>query len=553
MEHINDYVKWRGDLTFEDRPFCDIDNLVLCQFSYLDIPRRFAEEESVTIMDVVNMMCEEGLPLRKKAADDSDRFRDFIRKTAVSLRFGSLEIHDYEDIIDEDKDLQFSAMTITGHGICSVVFRGTDDTVVAWKEDFKICFTEPKAQKYAAFYLARAVKRFGGDVIVCGHSKGGNMALYAASAVNDSVRSKISHVYCNDGPGFCPEVLDPESLKIIDPISTKIRPEFSIIGGIFEPEITDSYIVKSDGKQFDQHELCSWGIDGIKLLTAPEHDPLSEQIIGGVNSWVGTVGIEERREFVDTLFDSILSTGAKTIEDLTAKGEPVIRRVFRKVIIENPDTRSAAANLPDNILFDGAGAKAKEKIKKDPKIKDLMESELIKGVLTCIAGLAAVLLPDELMYIACILLLAAVTIAENIYCFYRLKRCYWNIRKEAIHLFLASFLLIVTLLTLFKEGALFVMASGLFALLLLWFCGNTVIRARRFRKHLAIRILLIVMAAQWGGAAVFIMFAPENTLKWYMIIVGSLAIFDGLMRIGVELVSRQRKKRKSKPVNISEA
>jgi len=548
MEHINDYVKWRGDITFEDRPFCEIDNLVLCQFSYLDIPKRFTEEPDITITNIVNMMSEEGIPLRKKAADDSDRFRDFISKIARSERFGSLEVHDFEDVIDEDKDVQFSAMTITGHGICAVVFRGTDDTVVAWKEDFMICFTEPKAQKYAAFYLARAIKRYG-DAIVLGHSKGGNMALYAASSVNDSVRSRIRHVYCNDGPGFCPEVLDPDALKIIDPITTKIRPEFSIIGGIFEPQISDSYIIKSDGKQFDQHELCSWGIDGTKLLLAQDHDPLSQQIVEGVNSWVGTVGMEGRKEFVDTLFDTILNTGAKTIEDLTAKGEPVIRNVFRKVIIENPDTRAAAANLPDNILFDGAGARAKEKISQDPFYKRVMGSELIKGVITCIAGLAAVLLPDDLIFIACIGILVADTIVQNIYAFTRLKRCYWNFRKEAIHLFLASFLLIVTLLTLFKEGALFVMASGLFALLLLWFCGNTVIRARRYRKHIGIRILLIIMTTQWGGAAIFIMFAPEVTLKWYMIVVGILAIVDGVLRIGIELVSRIRKKRKIKREN----
>ncbi len=550
MEHINEYVKWRGDISFEDSPFCEIDNLVLCQFSYLDIPRRFAEEDSVTVTDIVNMMSEEGLPLRKKAADDSARFRDFIKKTAVSERFGSLEIHDYEDIIDEEKDLQFSAMTLAGQGICAVVFRGTDDTVIAWKEDFMICFTEPKAQKYAAFYLARAVKRFG-EVIVCGHSKGGNMALYAASQVNDSVREKIVHVYCNDGPGFCPEVLDPDDLKIIDPITTKITPEFSVIGGIFEPEITDSYIVKCDRKQFDQHELCSWGVNGSKLLTAAEHDPFSEQIVGGINSWVSTVSIDERKEFVDTLFDALLSTGAKTIEELTKQGEPVLSNVFRKVIIENAGTRSAAVNLPDNILFEGAGTKAKEKLLSNPKIKALIESAIAKGVITCVAGTAAVLLPDDLIYIACITVLVAATIAENIYCFIRLKRCYWDIKKETIHLSISSILLIITLLTLIKEGALFVMASGLFALLMLWFSGNTAIRARKLRKHKIIRLLLIVMAVLWGGAAFFILFAPEVTLRLYMIIVGCLAIFDGLLRIGIETVSRVKKKRKSKVVNVS--
>ena len=545
MEHINDYVKWRGDITFEDRPFCDIDNLVLCQFSYLDIPKRFAGEDSVTVTDIVNMMSEEGLPLRKKAADDSKRFRDFIEKTATSVRFGSLEVHDYEDIIDEEKDLQFSAMTLTGNGICAVVFRGTDDTVIAWKEDFMICFTEPKAQKYAAFYLARAVKRFG-EVIVCGHSKGGNMALYAASQVNDSVRDKIIHVYCNDGPGFCPEVLDPGDLKIIDPITTKITPEFSVIGGIFEPEITDSYIVRCDRMQFDQHELCSWGISGTNLLTTSEHDPFSEQIVEGVNSWVSTVGMEDRKKFVDTLFESLLSTGAKTIEDLTKQGEPAIRNVFQNIIIDNPDMRSAAANIPDSILFEGAGTKAKEKLMSNPKIKALLESEIAKGVVTCVAGLSAVLLPDELIYIACITVLSAATIAENIYCFVRLKRCYWNIKKEPIHLSISSILLIITLLTLIKEGALFVMASGLFALLMLWFGANTVIRARKLRKHVIIRLLLIVMAVLWGGAAFFILFAPEVTLRWYMMIVGSLAVFDGLLRIGIETVRRVKKKRKSR-------
>ena len=306
MEHINDYVKWRGDITFEDRPFCDIDNLVLCQFSYLDIPRRFTEESDVTITGIVNMMREEAVPIRKKAADDSDRFRDFISKLASSTRFGTLEVHDFEDVIDRDKDVQFSAMTITGQGICAVVFRGTDDTVVAWKEDFMICFTEPKAQKYAAFYLARAIKRYGGDTIVCGHSKGGNTALVSALMTTPMRRKKIRMIYSNDGPGLRRRELMSKEYKSIRSKYKHIVPQNSIVGMMLRQD--ENFVVHSNQFGVLAHIPSSWEVIDDKLRRSVLSSG-SEALNKALVEWLDKHSDEERLSLVNECFDLLVKSG----------------------------------------------------------------------------------------------------------------------------------------------------------------------------------------------------------------------------------------------------
>jgi len=498
MEHINQYVKWRGDIGFEISPFNEIDNLVLCQFSYLDMKEVLSEKDDKSIKEIIRDLKDRGLPLRKKAADDSARYTDFIERLEKSKRFGDLRVTDFEDIYDTDKQLQFSAITVTEENFCAVVFRGTDDTIVGWKEDFMICFTEPKAQKYAAYYLAKAIRNHG-DVYVMGHSKGGNLAIYAAAVLNDAVRTHVKHIYCDDGPGFCEEVLSNDLISKVSDITTKIVPTFSVIGGVFDPGFKDTIIVESDRQLLDQHELCSWGIDGMSLKLAKGYDPLSVQIKEGFNAWVKSVDMDKRKPFVDALFDSMSETGCVTIEELSQKGPQVLRHVFSRVIVEDGDVRKTAAKLPDNLLFDGAG----EKVKQNPTLKQAVKSELFKGILTTVLGIVAILIPEDLIFVAAVAGMAAVTVAENVYCIVRLKRCYWNIRHEAVHLALSTALIAFTVLTILKDGALFVIASALFGLLFLGFCANDITRARCYRKHKVIMSLLIAMAAFWGISGVF--------------------------------------------------
>ena len=326
MDNITDYVRWVGGTGFEGRPFSRVDNLVLCQLSYLDlkdIPRLNSDDGKMTLRDAVAELTALGLSIRKMAPDDSERFTALVKASAGSKRFGGLYITSFTDILNEEDSIQFSAMTFTPDpdgDWAFVAFRGTDSTIAGWKEDFMTSFQLTSSQKMAEEYLRSRLKEYG-SVTVGGHSKGGNLAVYSAAVLPDDLFARVEHIYTNDGPGFCPEVLSQDLIKRANPKTTRIVPQFSVVGSLFAPEIDDSYIVKSDKQMADQHELCSWGIDhGDLLMTLDGPDPLAERINKGIDKWIYSVGIDERRRFINAFFDSMSEGGTQTLEEFTAQG-----------------------------------------------------------------------------------------------------------------------------------------------------------------------------------------------------------------------------------------
>ena len=311
MDNITDYVRWVGGTGFEGRPFSRVDNIVLCQLSYLDlkdIPEINEEDGVMTLREAVTSLTNLGFSIRKMAPDDSERFTALVKAAANSKRFGDLYISSFTDILNEEDSIQFSAMTFSPEkkgGWAFVAYRGTDSTIAGWKEDFMTSFMLTSSQTMAEDYLRNALKSFD-TVLVGGHSKGGNLAVYAAAMLPDDLFGRVEHIYSNDGPGFCPEVLKEDLIKRANPKTTRIIPEFSVVGSLFAPEIDDSYIVKSDKQMAEQHELCSWGIDhGDLLLSADGLDPLAERINMGIDKWIYSVDINERRRYINAFFDSM--------------------------------------------------------------------------------------------------------------------------------------------------------------------------------------------------------------------------------------------------------
>jgi hypothetical protein len=366
MDNITDYVRWVGGTGFEGRPFSRVDNIVLCQLSYLDlkdIPEINEEGGVMTLREAVMSLTNLGFSIRKMAPDDSERFTALVKAAANSKRFGDLYISSFTDILNEEDSIQFSAMTFSPEkkgGWAFVAYRGTDSTIAGWKEDFMTSFMLTSSQTMAEDYLRNALKSFD-TVLVGGHSKGGNLAVYAAAVLPDDLFGRVEHIYSNDGPGFCPEVLKEDLIKRANPKTTRIIPEFSVVGSLFAPEIDDSYIVKSDKQMAEQHELCSWGIDhGDLLLSAEGLDPLAERINMGIDKWIYSVDINERRRFINAFFDSMSEDGTQTIEEFTAQGTKGWERILNVVLGDDRGLRIAAAALPDQMFFDGEGKKTKQ-------------------------------------------------------------------------------------------------------------------------------------------------------------------------------------------------
>lgn len=532
MDNITDYVRWVGGTDFKGRAFSRVDNLVLCQLSYLDlkdIEEITPQDEAMTLRDAVNNLTNLGFSIRKMAPDDSERFTALVKAAASSKRFGDLYITAFTDVFDEGDSVQFSAMTFSPEidkGWAFVAFRGTDSTIAGWKEDFMTSFQLTSSQKMAEEYLRSRLEVFD-TVTVGGHSKGGNLALYSAAVLPDDLFARVEHIYTNDGPGFCPEVLSSDLIKRADRKTTRIIPQFSVVGSIFAPEIDDTYIIRSDKQMADQHELCSWGIDHGDLLIAQDGiDPLAARINSGIDKWIFSVNIDERRRFINAFFDSMSEDGTQTLEEFTAQGTRGWERILNVVLGDDEGLRFAAAALPDQMFLDGEG----KKITRSGLYRQFRRSDLAKGLAMILAGLVIFLVPEGFLFGLVSLLLLTATVISFVLTVRKMKKDNWNFQLHLVDATVTSALLATTVITFVKEGALFVMASGIFAALLFACSYNCMARAKKThnRKYAA---LLIIMSAVWAVSGIYILFAPENTIMVYMLIVGVLAICDGIIRV----------------------
>jgi len=343
MGNIFDYLKWR-DIELEKVEFNVIDSLILARFSYLPFDGLIEEEEKITIKECFEryqIVGERGNILMKT---DEDLFPIM----ANSKRFGNLYISDYVNIIDKKKDLQFSAITVfLPDKTMAVVFRGTDNTFVGWKEDLNMSFsTTVPAQIYAVEYLDNIYARYKKNIRVIGHSKGGNLSIYSAVFCNKKTKNKILDVYNFDGPGFMDKVIDSEEYGEIENKIHNIIPESSIVGRMLKHkgELT---IVKSTEKGIMQHDLYSWQLIGDKFIEA-KLTTSSEFVDKTLNEWLQNVTPQQRKNFVNTIFEILDATEAKSFSELSQRKFSTAKTIitkYQKLDDESKDYVNRALNM----------------------------------------------------------------------------------------------------------------------------------------------------------------------------------------------------------------
>ena len=239
-------------------------------------------------------------------------------KMAKSVRFGKCVVRNYVNDIVTEAEQQFAAMEIVlEDGTSYVSFRGTDDTIIGWKEDFNLSTGVVPAQKRAIEYLQKISEHTDGMLRVGGHSKGGNLAVYASAFCNKEVNDRIIAIYNNDGPGFQKTVIDTNEYKnTIGRLHTYI-PQTSIIGRLLNHKEATT-IIKSTQTGILQHDLYSWQLLGAHFI----EDTLtnsSEFIDQTITNWLNEVSPEQREKFIDTLFEILNATEAKTLAQLSSK------------------------------------------------------------------------------------------------------------------------------------------------------------------------------------------------------------------------------------------
>ena len=362
---VSDYLRWRGDLTFAQDGFNEVDNLLLCIISYIkleNIPRlrSFDPQDAMPMGDVCRLLTEEDEQLGLSTLD----YIPLMRQAAETPRFREVSLFAFESLHDEDRQMQFAAVTyLLGEGRAFVAFRGTDNTVVGWKEDFNMSFeTEVPAQRDAVAYAQHVAKAIDLPLIVGGHSKGGNLAAWAAVHLDEKLqRKRLIAAYNNDGPGFSRDLVDTPSYQAVaDRLFTYI-PASSIVGVLLE-HAEDYEVVDSTARSIMQHEPLSWCVEGPRFVHLGQRSQLGQLSDGVLREWIGSMSPQEREQFSRAFFD-ILSRGGrtKTLEDLRSGGlaagaalireyagadeekKKIISEIFRRLAVDVKDELVKAA------------------------------------------------------------------------------------------------------------------------------------------------------------------------------------------------------------------
>ena len=343
MANMVDYLAWRGDIPFETAPWNEIDGLLIATLSYLDFhgsrdPKGWTLEEMARI-DLLLEGSSPSYPARKTAFESM----------AASERFRGCRLHHAIAMTDQEIGMQFSALCLDlPDGTTCVAFRGTDNTLIGWREDFNMAYTtRVPAQEAAVLYLARAAALSRRPLRLVGHSKGGNLAVYAAAFASEKIQKRIEGIWSFDGPGMNRENSQSEGFRRIKDKIHSYVPQTSIIGQLmdyYEPYT----VVRSTASGISQHDPMTWKIYGPRFETLSSVDQTAIVVRDTLHEWLQNSTPEQRADFVDALFGMVETTKVTRMSELTGEKlrtmmtmvgnrkevDPETRRVFTRLMAQ---------------------------------------------------------------------------------------------------------------------------------------------------------------------------------------------------------------------------
>lgn len=348
MANLLDYLDWRGDLTLKQAPFCEVDNLILAELSFLNfsgIVPGPGKGAGITIAHAA-----ERFFAAQPAGEKIDMgvlvpadIPELLRKMAVSNRFSRMKLNGFVNRLDTENAEQFAAITVeTGDGMIYLSFRGTDDTLAGWKEDFMLAYLpEVPAQRQAVAYARQMAQQYPRRRLrMGGHSKGGNLAIWASVFVPPNIQRRIVRVWSNDGPGFLADLRKlPEYQRIAERIES-IVPESSVVGMLLNHE-ENQIIVGSSQSGLLQHDGFSWMVMGDHFLRIESLSRQSRISDLALKEWVDRMPVEQKARFVNGLFDVLSASGAETLTDLKDEKLKNAAAMIRAMKDMDKDTREA--------------------------------------------------------------------------------------------------------------------------------------------------------------------------------------------------------------------
>ncbi len=363
MKNIIDYVKEYGSHTFSESPLNEVDALVLSQLAYLDyrqfVPTLEEYNAPVSIQHIYNH------PECDKILDGywyREENKALFAAAAESVRFGSLKLNYYVNVVNEDKEVQFSAVTyVLDDKNAFVAYRGTDATIIGWKEDLNLAFSKPVySQQLSVKYMEQVASYIGGNFYAGGHSKGGNLAMYAAMNCSEDARENLICVYSNDGPGFRPEILQAGNYEAIAERAVKFIPRSSVVGVLLESQ--NYYeVVESGSIGLLQHNSFSWKVEGASFVRAKNMKDSKIFWDAAMNEWILSLTEEELHSFIDTFYQVVCASEAKDVFQMGANWKKSMQSMGEALRGIDEETGKAIRKII-HALFDTAREMARAEI-----------------------------------------------------------------------------------------------------------------------------------------------------------------------------------------------
>ena len=333
MAHLIDYLEKVENLTFDQEPLNILDKVCINEIGYLTYEKWLTASDLKKPINLHDFA--EGKELNPDYSFMVTKERVELAEAMVrSRRFASLSLSNYRSVLDKEVEKQFAAMifSLSELDYHQLVFRGTDDSVIGWKEDFQLTYSrEIPAHRSAMTFLEDHLPNLSGRITVSGHSKGGNLALYSAVQSSTSLREKIAELLLLDSPGLMKSLLEKPSYQELKARMTVIRPQDSVVGVMLYWD-RPAQLVAAEGIGFAQHNALTWEVDLTTNDFAYVDQPteLSQRLEETFQEWIETLPNQELKQVCDLVFDTILDSGIESLDDIGIQALPQIGQMLQE-------------------------------------------------------------------------------------------------------------------------------------------------------------------------------------------------------------------------------
>ena len=352
MPNIQDHALATGGFTLAQRPFDALDSLVLTQLVYMPMEGLMDRGQRPTTAQAWAYI-REHVDYERLDTFQKKRYRLF-ECCAGLKRYRDLPMHDYVNIIDGTLEMQFCACTWDlSAGESYIAFRGTDLTIAGWKEDLNMSFMTVPSQKEAVAYTERTARR-GMALRLGGHSKGGNLAVYAGARVAPSVQERILRVYSFDGPGVDEETLGCEGYERISARIESYIPQSSVVGMLlhYHPRYT---VVRSTSLGILQHDAMTWQVENGDFVRQDDLDMSGKITDEAIHTWLQGMDMDQRRELVDTLYHVVDASQAELVTDLVDDWRDSAVKALEAIRELDPQAKANVRRMLRSLFSSGAG------------------------------------------------------------------------------------------------------------------------------------------------------------------------------------------------------